>query len=261
MPDHKNSFRTVKQVNSHARYWHKRKKENTSAEASTISADSFEFNATANMGDLNDTHANDGMSWFDDGCRFSFAHKPTAQFAEWCIAGSVKEATHCLVRECLFLAPVSLYLESSARLPLHVIDLFFNIAHMLFLTGATHHEVLSKILESVIRLIPADKREWPTMPSTLAGFQSHVLNPTNSHSLVSILPAPYVSMLPDGAHAYCCLQEIAAFVLLFPRTLGVAPIPLRLRQLCRSQMMQDFLFTTPPCPSETWMGPKCLLEK
>ena len=78
------------------------------------------------------------------------------------------------------------------------------------------------------------------MPSTLADFQSHILNPSNKHALVTILPSPNVYILNDGLHAYCDLEEITAFVLLLPRTLGMAPVPKRLRQLCQGSVMQNF---------------------
>jgi hypothetical protein len=84
------------------------------------------------------------------------------------------------------------------------------------------------------------------MPSSTAGFQSHILNPTNQHSLVSILPVPHVYMLHDQSHAYCCLREIAAYVLLLPRSTGAPLVPLRLTQLCQSANMQNFLSTAPP---------------
>jgi hypothetical protein len=113
-------------------------------------------------------------------------------------------------------AQVTLYLEISAKLAPHAIKLFLNIAKSLMSTGQAHHDVLSTILELLLDMIPPDCLEWPTMPSTISGFQSHVLNPTNKHSLVSILPVPATYMLPDRCHAYCCLQEIAAFVLLLP---------------------------------------------
>jgi hypothetical protein len=177
---------------------------------------------------------------------FSFAKFGTAQFAEWVIAGDVITATHCLVQQSLMQAPVSLYLEISAKLAPHAIKLFLNIAKSLMTTGQAHHDVLSTILELLLDMIPPDCLEWPTMPSTISGFQSHVLNPTNKHSLVSILPVPATYMLPDRCHAYCCLQEIAAFVLLLPRTAGVAPVPLRLVQLCQSKTMKDFLGSSPP---------------
>ncbi len=177
---------------------------------------------------------------------FRFANDSTEQFAEWCILGSVSRATSCLVQQSLMQGPVSMYLSGRTTLPPHSIQLFLHIATMLLTTGQAQQMVFANILSLLVSLIPVDNHEWPTMPTTLAGFQSHVLNPTNKNSLVSILPVPTVYMLPDQLHAYCCLTEIASFVLLLPRTLGTAPIPLRLRQLCQSQQMQDFIALSQP---------------
>ncbi len=90
------------------------------------------------------------------------------------------------------------------------------------------------------------------IPTTLAGFQLHILNPTNTHSLVSLLPAPTVSMLSDKCHAYCCLDKIAAYTLLLPRTVGVAPVPLRLENLCQSANMKQPLLSD--------LSTKCLVS-
>jgi hypothetical protein len=117
---------------------------------------------------------------------------------------------------------------------------------MLITTGQTHHAALSNILVLLFPLISSDYKEWPTMPSNIAGFQSHILNPTNRHSLVSIRPVPTAHMLPDQSYAYCCLREIAAFVLLLPNTTGAQLKPLQLTQLCQSRMMQNFLTSTAP---------------
>jgi hypothetical protein len=186
---------------------------------------------------------------------FSFAKTGTAQFAGWCIAGSVTQATRCLVLQSLLQAPVSVYLDTSFNLPPHSIHLFLHIAFMLMTTGQMQHDALSSILVLVFSLISPDYKEWPTMPSSTAGFQSHILNPTNQHSLVSILLIPYVYMLHYQSHAYCCLQEITAYVLLLPRSIGAPLVPLRLTQLCQSANMQNFLSTAPPIRTT-----KCLVS-
>jgi hypothetical protein len=117
---------------------------------------------------------------------------------------------------------------------------------MLMTIGQMQHDALSSILVLVFSLISSDYKDWPTMPSSTAVFQSHILNPTNQHSLVSILPVPYVYMLHDQSHAYCCLLEISAYVLLLPRSTGAPLVPLHLTQLCQSTNMQNFLSTAPP---------------
>jgi hypothetical protein len=177
---------------------------------------------------------------------FSFVKTGTAQLSDWCIAGSVIQATCCLVLQSLLQAHVSLYLDTLSKLPPHSIHLFLHIAFMLMTTGQMQHDALLSILVLVFSLISPDCKEWPTMPSTIAGFQSHILNPTNQHSLVSILPIPSVYMQHDQSHAYCCLLEITVYVLLLPRSTGAPPVPLRFTQLCQSANMQNFLWTTPP---------------
>jgi hypothetical protein len=244
----KNVFHTIKTLRRHARYWHVQRV--TSCNTPTVGTSCHD---TDNVDFLTYTAEREeplaDTSAVDASLSFCFGKKGTAQFAKWCIAGSVSQATHCLVQQSLLQAPVTLYLESRAKLPPHSIDLFLNIAFMLMTTGQTNHDALSNILVLLFPLISPDYKEWPTMPSTIAGFKSHVLNPTNQHSLVSILPVPFAHMLPDRLHAYCCLRELVAFVLLLPRTNGSPPIPLRLTQLCQSTMMQNFLSTALPIGS------------
>jgi hypothetical protein len=112
-------------------------------------------------------------------------NKGTAQFSKWCIAGSVTQAIHCLVQQFVFQAPVSLYLDTLAKLPPHSIHLFLHIAFMIITTSQTHKAMLSNILVLLFALISPDYKEWPTMPSIITVFQSHILSPTNQHSLVS----------------------------------------------------------------------------
>jgi hypothetical protein len=257
LPLHKNVFHSVRQLKDHARHNHVK----TAAPPDNFivfnnSPDTNDMDSTCSFNDeFDELQPFEDASVVDASLLFCFCKKATAQFAEWCIAGSVTRATHCVVLQSLLQAPVGLNLDTSTDLPPHSIHLFLHIAFMLMTTGQTHHDALSNILVLVFALIAPDYKEWPTMPSTIAGFQSHILNPTNQHSLVSILPVPYAYMLPDQSHAYCCLCEIAAYVLLLPRTTGAPPVPLRLTQLCQSTMMQEFLSTAPPIQST-----KCLVS-
>jgi hypothetical protein len=204
---------------------------------------------------FDDVQQLEDVSVVDASLPFSSVKTDTAQFADWCISGSVTQATRCLVLQSLLQAPVSLCLDTSSKLPPHSIHLFLHTAFMLMTTGQMQHDALSSILVLVFSLISPDYKEWPSMPSSTAGFQSHILNPTNQNSLVSILPIPSVYMLHDQSHAYCCLREIAAYVLLLPRSTGAPPVPLRLTQLWQSAMMQNFLLTAPPIRTT-----KCLVS-
>jgi hypothetical protein len=98
------------------------------------------------------------MSLLDDSCKFCIAKKGTAQVAEWCVAGSLSEITHCLVQESLFQAPVSLYLERSAKISVHAIQHFLQIANLLLATGQTHLIILENILVLLIGLLPPDHK-------------------------------------------------------------------------------------------------------
>jgi hypothetical protein len=240
LPVSKNVFDTVIKLRRHARHWHVQPSTFTPVADNTYDIDSISSIAAPDDIPLRDTYGVDASP------SYCFGKKGTAQFANWCIDGSITQATHCLVLQSLLQAPVSLYLDTWGTLPLHSINLFLHIAYMLFTTGQANHAALSNILVLTFDLIAPDFKEWPTMPSTIAGFKSHILNPTNQHSLVSILPVPIVYLLPDGLHAYCCLCEIAAFALLLPRTKDALPIPLRLTQLCQSAMMHNFLVSAPP---------------
>jgi hypothetical protein len=223
IPARKNIFQTLKQLRDHARHWHVQPVAPTN---NLIVLDTFcdidDVNSLSSSDELdNIRHLEDapGVKILQ---QFCFSKKGTAQFAQWCIAGYVSHATHCVLLQSLLQAPVGLHLDTWTHLPPHSIRLFL----------CTHHDALSNIIVLVFSLILPDYKEWPTTPSTNAGFQSHILNPTNQHSLVSILSVPYAFMLPDESHSYCCLCEIAAYVLLLSRTTGAPPIPLRLTQLC-----------------------------
>ncbi len=246
IPVHKNLFRSKKQLQSHARHWHKRTSESSNLNDSLTYHTVEEVNGTQESAELDGTQEVDDNPRIDASGTFCFSNKETAQFAEWCITASVNQAIQCLVQQSLFQAPVSLYQDNRSRLAPHVVQLYLHISIMLLTTGQTHHVALANILELLFGLIPIDNQEWPAMPKSLSGFQSHVLNPTNQYSLVSMLPVPTCSMLDDQSHSYCCLREIIAFVLLLPKTKGAPQVPLRLQQLCKSKMMKDFLSQAPP---------------
>ncbi len=213
LPAHKNLFHDLKQLRHHAHHCHRlfrapTVKHSAGAIVNAVhhweldSDDSLDFSQPDNSSEIecsSSTSSSDGPSdTFELECfpstdkspTFSFAKFGTAQFAEWVIAGDVITATHCLVQQSLMQAPVSLYLDISAKLAPHAIKLFLNIAKSLMTTGQAHHDVLSTILELLLDMIPPDSLEWPTMPLTISGFQSHVLNPTNKHSLVTTKMKP-----------------------------------------------------------------------
>jgi hypothetical protein len=247
IPSHTNVFYTRRQCRDHARYWHgpldtvcvgaplptpppvvgALGSSSEQAAETDVEMDGFADNTIIVL-EPNDPDC------------FLFGLPTTAQFSTWCIEESVTIAVGCVVHQALVQEPISRELMAQQQLAPNAIHLFLNIAKMLVTTGTTQHPVLAVILDSLLALIPEAHKNWPTLPSTLAGFQSHVLNPTNRHSLIAQLPMPRSAMLKDKLHAYCCVQEIAAFVLLLPLTKGVAEVPLRLQQLCNSKKLQQF---------------------
>jgi hypothetical protein len=172
----------------------------------------------------------------------------TAQFSEWWIKAMVTVATNCLVQQALMQSPVSICMDTSAQIDTSAIYLFLCISKLVINTGEQQQRIVCTILSMLFQLLPPGFASWPPMPCSLPAFQSHILNATNKHSLISLLPGPKVTMMADGHHAYCPLEEIAAFILLLPRTMGATSIPLRLRQLCQSSNIIWFL-------GQKWMKP------
>jgi hypothetical protein len=161
------------------------------------------------------------------------------KFANRCITGSIHMAIVSLVQQSLLQEDVSFDLESTQQLPTHAVELFLYIAQLLDATGQEAHATLSKLLVLMLKLIPPHLKPGPTTPSTIASFQSHILNPTNKHSLVSLLPMPQTLLLNGGSHAYTCLQEIVAFVLVLPGPNGPSEVPQRLQLLCQSFKLHE----------------------
>jgi hypothetical protein len=212
IPLRKNLFHTLK----HARHWHVQLAcpEENSLVLNTVCCTDDSDSKCSYTDEFDGVQQLEDVSVVDASLPFSFVKTGTAQFADWCIAGSVTQATRCLVLQSLLQTTVSLYLDTSFQLPPHSIHLFLHFAFMLMTTGLTQHDALSSILALVFS---PDYKEWPTMPSSTAGFQSHIFNPTNQHSLVSvlhrigstsvsILPIPSVYMLHGQSYAYCCLR-------------------------------------------------------
>ncbi len=245
IPTLKNVLHTRRQLKDHARHWHVRRS-NLLPHIEVVPP-TFELAVNPNNDILVHTDCDEEFetqhsshSTTSNVCCWHFVNPGTAEFAKWCILASVSVARSCLVQQALLQAPVSIYMEASYLLPKTTVQLFLSIAKLVVNTGAKQHIVLCHILQMLFGMLPKGHHHWPTMPCSLAAFQSHILNATNTHALVSLLPGPLVTMV-DADHAYSALEEIAAFILLLPRTIGAPPTPLRLRQLCQSFEMQRFL--------------------
>mgnify|MGYP000429540297 CR=1 FL=1 len=247
IPTHKNRFYTRRQRRDHARHWHVRSgTSSVPVDTGQASEDEgFAFNDLFNHEeeDMSKDSQPPSLPVPSNTTPRIFDDPRTAQFADWCIEATVTDATTCLVAQALLQSPVSLGIDSVRQINSAAIHLFLCISQLVINTGAQQHRILCTILSMLIDLLPPGVAPWPPMPCSLSSFQSHILNPTNQHSLVSLLPGPKVSMMPDGYHAYCPLEEISAFVLLLPRTIGARAIPLRLKQLCQSRAVTKFMET------------------
>jgi hypothetical protein len=109
IPLRKNVFHTLKQLRAHARHWHVQlasREENSLVLNKVCCSDDSDSNCSytdefENVQQLMEVAVEDAS------LPFSFAKTGTAQFADWCIAGSVTQATRCLVVQSLLQAPVS----------------------------------------------------------------------------------------------------------------------------------------------------------
>ena len=247
---HKNVFYTRRNLRDHARYWHKPSSSLVDVnhrltggaaidpalhmDIAAFPEDYTEHGTGSMLDDDDHNSVCASMAEATNSNQFEFSSLTTTQFANRCISGSMYKAIVCLVQQSLLQEDVSVDLPSTQNLPTYAVQLFLYIAKLLDATGQKEHASLSAILELLLKQLPPSLKPWATMPSTIAGFQSHILNPTNKHSLVSLLPMPKTVLLYDDSHAYTCLQEIVAFVLVLQNSEGPLVVPLRLQLLCQS---------------------------
>jgi hypothetical protein len=88
-----NVFHTLKQLRDHARHWHV---QHAAPTDNIIVLNNF-HDTTLDIVELDDIQQLNDTSVADVSFSFCFANKGTAQFAELWIAGTVSQATHCLV--------------------------------------------------------------------------------------------------------------------------------------------------------------------
>jgi hypothetical protein len=148
IPLRKNVFHTLKQLRAHARHWHVQlaSAEENSLVLNTVCCTDGSDSKCSYTDEFDVVQQLEDVSVVDASLPFSFVKTGTAQFADWCIAGSVTQATRCLVLQSLLQAPVSVYLNTLFNLPPHSIHLFLHIAFMLMTTGQMQHDALSSIL-------------------------------------------------------------------------------------------------------------------
>jgi hypothetical protein len=152
IPLRKNIFHTLNQLRAHAWHWHVQlaSAEENSLVLNTVCCTDDSDSERSYTDEFDDVQQLEHVSMVDTSLPFSFAKTGTAQFANWCIAGYVTHATRCLVLQLLLLqAPVSVYLDTSSKLPPHSIHLFLHIAFILIMTAQMQHDALSTLHNEV----------------------------------------------------------------------------------------------------------------
>jgi hypothetical protein len=115
IPLRKNVFHTLKQLRAHARHWHVQLasvKENSLVLDTVCCTDNSDSNCSY-TDEFEDVQQLKDASVVNASLPFSFVKTGTAQFANWCIAGSLTQAIRCVVLQSLLQAPVSVYLDTS----------------------------------------------------------------------------------------------------------------------------------------------------
>jgi hypothetical protein len=184
IPLRKNVFFTLNQLRAHAQHWHMQlaSAEENSLVLNTVCCTDNSDSKCSYTDEFDNVQQLKDVSVVDASLPFTFAKTGTAQFADWCIAGSVTQATRCLVLQLLLQAPVSLYLDTSSKLPPHSIHLFLHIAFMLMITGQMQHDALSSILVLVFFIFRQTIKNGLLCPLPLLA-SSHIFSilPINMH--------------------------------------------------------------------------------
>jgi hypothetical protein len=138
IPLRKNVFHTLKQLCAHARHWHVQltSSEENSLVLNTVCCSDDSDSNCSYTNEYDNVQLLKNVSVVDA--------TGTAQFADWCIASSVTQATRCAVLQ--LQGPVSLYLDTLFKLPPHSTHLFLHIAFMLMTTRQMQHDALSSTL-------------------------------------------------------------------------------------------------------------------
>jgi len=140
------------------------------------------------------------------------------KYVETCICVGIQEATKKLVCQAAFQKVP--YSERINKIEMDKIQLFLNIANMLFLTGKDGHDSLTNILKLLWKYFPICDVSWLPLPHNAAMYQANVLNITNQNSLIRMLPIPKPLHNDIDNHSYCTLQELLGYKVFFPSIKG-----------------------------------------
>ena len=138
------------------------------------------------------------------------SNSPSVRFQKLMVNGEAVLAASVLVAQALFQTPGDM---SVATLPLPNIMLFLYLAKLVLSSGGLPQHNLSKVLAILYPFAVKCEPEWAPLPVTVSGFQSRILNPSNSNSMMTILPIPTPETLPDG-HGYTPFRAILRHALM-----------------------------------------------
>lgn len=117
----------------------------------------------------------------------------------------IQEATKFLVCTSAFQKVV--FKHRQHLISMEKIAMFLNISKLLFVVGKGGQESLISLLQLFWLYLPISDDEWLPLPHNSNMFQSHILNRSNSRSLISQLPIPSIAKNNQDEHCYCNLSE------------------------------------------------------
>jgi hypothetical protein len=117
IPLRKNVFHTLKQLHAHARHWHVQlaSAEENGLVLDTVCCTDDSYSNCSYTDEFEDVQQIEDISRADASLPFSFVKTGTAQFANWCIDGSVTQATRYLVLQSLSSLPFAFVKTGTAQ--------------------------------------------------------------------------------------------------------------------------------------------------
>ena len=91
------------------------------------------------------------------------------------------------------------------------VQLFLNIAQLLFQTGQICHQLLADVLQPIM-LTTAE--QYKSIPNNISTMKQLILNKTNKHAFVSQLPKPKILSLCNN-NAIANIQDVIALFLMW----------------------------------------------
>ena len=95
------------------------------------------------------------------------------------------------------------------------ISIFLNMVTLILSTGRDGQSSLTTIFQLLMKYLPLCDNSWLPLPYTTKLIQTHVLNPSNQFSLVSMLPIPSFTDINLDGHSFCSLSNLLQYIVLF----------------------------------------------